>query len=169
MLIVVKLSGSWYVFHLVRSIPNKQQTQRTGRLMAVLRESPSIFSKSRKSERLPETAPPFENIQPFPKSLLPPRTFSCSRCRSSFWRHLRLESSHSPNHPEVYSFPETFAPSKIAATTALFDLRLQIATTTNLLDLRLQLRSPTSPTIRNVLDSYGLGSIFGEIPTIKLP
>jgi len=107
-------------------------------------ESPSIFPKLRKAGHLLETTLPSEDIQLFPKLLLPLRTLNCSRDHS-FRGHLRLENSQAPDRPKVHSFPETSVLSEIATTAVLLDLRLQVATATHL-GFRLQLHSLTCPT-----------------------
>jgi len=128
-------SGLRHEFHLIRSISKKQQTWRIGR--RAQEESLSIFPKTRKDEHLLETT--------FPRPFFLSRILSFFRGRS-FREYLRPENSHAFNRPEVHSFSETFAPSKIATTTILLDFCLQIAIATCFLDFRLQLRSLTSST-----------------------
>ena len=103
-----------------------------------------------------------ERLSTFLRPLLLSRTLGCSRDHSSFWGHLRSENSHSSNRPEVQSFLETFAPSKIAITTSLFDLHLQIVTATCLLDFRLQLCSLTSPTFITSWTVMGWAEFLGK-------
>ena len=67
------LPGSRHLFHLINSIPHKQQTQCTSRPIAGLR---------RKSEHFPETSPPAEDLR-------------CPWGRSSFRGHsVVLEAAH---------------------------------------------------------------------------
>ena len=141
------------MFHLVRSMTNKQQNRRTGRPMAGPRrksEHPPEAEKSRAPSRdrssfrgysgVPEVTPLPEDTRLFSRSLLLRRTplpqnLSCSRpsrgplLSRDFYllpRNLHPENFHASDLLNVDSFSETFALSKIVTTTTLLDLRLQI-------------------------------------------